>query len=244
VKIAPALSPRSLCAQRRRGLLGAAALLGFAVARGSAPNSNCYGTTSRGALQHGVQLPQRGPNFAAYSELGIAAGRTYVHSTVARIVVEAYAALEKSAPGKRFVYGETGWAAGGSFKPHRTHQNGLSVDFMVPVLDPNGRSVPLPATLANRYGYDLEFDTQGRLGELTIDFAAIAEHLSQLALAAKKHGTDIAMVILDPDYMQRVYATPRGVQIRQAIRFMATRPWVRHDDHYHVDFAVACQALK
>jgi penicillin-insensitive murein endopeptidase len=234
------MSPR---AQRRRCLLGAAALLGCAVARGSAPKSICYGTTSRGALQHGVQLPQRGPNFAAYSELGVTAGRTYVHSTVARIVVEAYAALEKSAPGTRFVYGETGWAAGGSFKPHRTHQNG-SVDFMVPVLDPNGHSVPLPGTLAHRYGYDLEFDAQGRLGELAIDFAAIAEHLRQLALAARKHGTDIGMVILDPDYVQRVYAAPRGAQIRQAIRFMATRPWVRHDDHYHVDFAIACQPLK
>ena len=224
----------------RRQLLGGALLCApFA----SYANSVCYGTTSRGRLEGGVALPRRGPNFSPYSELGVTAGRTYVHSTVARIVIDAYAALERAASGKHFVYGETGWASGGSFKPHRTHQNGLSVDFMVPVLDAAGNSVPLPATLGNRYGYALEFDHRGRLDRLTIDFDAIAEHLVQLAQAAHKHGAGIALVILDPDYVRRVHESRRGADVRQAISFMTARPWVRHDDHYHVDFKIACKSL-
>ena len=90
----------------------------------------------------------------------------------------------------KFVYGETGWAGGGRFKPHRTHQNGTSVDFMVPVRNDAGASVPLPRGYGDRYGYDLEFDASGHL-----------------------------------------------------LTFMAAKPWIRHDEHYHVDFAVPCKAL-
>jgi hypothetical protein len=35
-------------------------------------------------------------------------GRTYVHSTVYSIILDAYQALELSAANKHFVYGETG----------------------------------------------------------------------------------------------------------------------------------------
>ncbi|HEU5263767.1 MAG TPA: penicillin-insensitive murein endopeptidase, partial [Gaiellaceae bacterium] len=127
-----------------------------------AVESTCYGTVSSGRLEDGVRLPLRGPNFSPYSSLAATVGRTYVHSTVLEIVVAAYSALEKSAPERVFVYGETGWRSGGRIRPHRTHQNGLSVDFFVPVVDRTGRSVPLPTGLTNRYGYAIEFDRDGR----------------------------------------------------------------------------------
>jgi penicillin-insensitive murein endopeptidase len=98
-------------------------------------DSICYGTTSRGKLEQGCKLPYDGDNFTAYSHIGSTLGRTYVHCKVAEVVLAAYADMERHYPARHFVYGETGWASGGSFKPHRTHQNGLSVDFMVPVLD-------------------------------------------------------------------------------------------------------------
>src|SRR6185436_11752783 len=107
-------------------------------------------------------------------------------------VAAAYQALESTAPGKVFVYGETGWRTGGRIRPHRTHQNGLSVDFMVPVLDANGRSVPLPTGPFNKFGYGIEFDAGGRFGQLAIDFPAIGEHLYQLHRAARARGIDLA----------------------------------------------------
>jgi penicillin-insensitive murein endopeptidase len=155
-------------------------------------------------------------------------------------VVNSYKALEATAPEKVFVYGETGWKSGGRIKPHRTHQNGLSVDFMVPVMNRAGRSIPLPTNALNRFGYDLEFDAAGRYEELEIDFLAIAEHLYQLHLAARTQGIGIALVIFDEAYLPRLFATARGPSLKQNLKFMKGKPWVRHDEHYHVDFAVKC----
>lgn len=125
---------------------------------------------SNGRLENGVRLPLNGPNFSSYSSLAANVGRTYVHSKVREIIVAAYSALEQAAPAKVFVYGEAGWPSGGRIRPHRTHQNGLSVDFFVPVRDSSGRSVSLPTSVTNRFGYDIEFDKDGRFEEYTIDF--------------------------------------------------------------------------
>jgi penicillin-insensitive murein DD-endopeptidase len=209
-----------------------------------AEDSICFGTVANGRVEEAVKLPSEGPNFQPYTSLGVTLGRTHVHSTVRDIVTDAYAALEKSVPGRVYVYGETGWASGGRIRPHRTHQNGLSVDFMVPVLDEEGRSVPLPGSLTNRYGYDIEFDRHGRYEGLTIDFGALAEHLYQLDRAARRRGIGLRLVIFDDVYLPALFATKRGSYLRANLPFMKARPWVRHDEHYHVDFAVKCRALE
>jgi len=190
-----------------------------------------------------VALPSKGANFSAYSSLASTLGRTYVHSNVRDVVVATYAALEKTAPTKVFVYGETGWASGGRFRPHRTHQNGLSVDFMVPVTDRTGKSVPLPTSAGNRWGYDIEFDANARFGEYAIDFEALAEQLYQLHVAAKARGVGIALVILDLPFLPRLFATARGAYLEQNLPFMRGRAWWRHDEHYHVDFDVPCKRI-
>ena len=204
--------------------------------------SACFGSVAKGRLEGGVALPSSGANFSAYSTAGELAGRTHVHSRVREIVVAAYRALEISAPQKVFVYGETGWKAGGRIRPHRTHQNGLSVDFMVPVRDARGRSVPLPGSPLNKFGYDIEFDTAGRFEDLTIDFDAIGEHLYQLDVAARARGSGLALVIFDEAYLARLHATPRGEYLKR-LKFMRGKPWIRHDEHYHVDFAIRCAPL-
>jgi penicillin-insensitive murein endopeptidase len=218
-----------------------AALL--ASSPGFAEESTCFGTVAKGRLENGVALPSGGPNFSPYSTSAEVLGRTYVHSKVRDVIVATYKALEIAAPGKVFVYGETGWKSGGRMRPHRTHQNGLSVDFMVPVLDKGGRSVPLPTSPLNRFGYDIEFDAAGRYEDLAIDFVAVAEHLYQLDLAARAHRIGIALVIFEEGYLPRMFATARGPYLKQNLKFMKGKPWVRHDEHYHVDFAVKCQPL-
>jgi len=211
----------------------------FAPVR-SAP-SQCYGTVGNGRIEGSVKLPLSGANFSAYSTLAAGAGRTHVHAAVAEVLAASYAALQKTSPAVTYVYGETGWPAGGRFRPHRTHQNGLSVDFFVPVRDAAGKSVPLPTGLSNRWGYDIEFDGNARYGEYAIDFPALAEHLYQLDLAAKARGVGIALVIFETGYLPRLFATPRGAYLQQNLPFMKGKPWVRHDEHYHVDFAVPCK---
>lgn len=208
-----------------------------------AAESTCYGTVSKGRLEDGVSLPSKGTNFSSYSSAAATLGRTYVHSKVREIVVATYAALEKAAPGKVFVYGETGWASGGWFRPHRTHQNGLSVDFMVPVTDGTGKSVPLPTSAGNKWGYNIEFDSNGNFVEYAIDFEALAEHLYQLHSTAKAQGIGVSLVILDPPFLPKLFGTARGPYLEQNLPLMRGKSWWRHDEHYHVDFAVPCQPI-
>lgn len=209
----------------------------------SAATSTCYGSTSNGRLEHGVALPAQGSNFGPYTRLGAVLGRTYLHSTVHDIVLSAYRELERTHPGVTFTYGETGLRHGGPMPPHRTHETGTSVDFMVPLLGRDGRPAPFPSSAANRFGYDLEFDKAGRLDGYRIDFAAIAAHLRQLDRQARKRGTRIARVIFDPDLTRPLLGAPGGAEVA-SLPFMKSRPWVRHDEHYHVDFAVRCAPLK
>lgn len=225
----------------RYGLLSA--LLIFVHAAHGA-GSQCYGTVSHGRIERSLKLPPKGPNFVAYSALGVAAGRTHVHSRVSEIMLAAYAALAEASPSTVYVYGETGWASGGRLRPHRTHQNGLSVDFFVPVRNAAGQSVPLPTGPTNKLGYDIEFDRAGRHGEYTIDFPALAEHLYQLNRAAQAQGVRLSLVILHPDYLPKLFSTARGPHLKKTLPFMKGKPWVRHDEHYHVDFGIPCEPLK
>ena len=213
----------------------------FGSTSAAAAESQCYGTVSSGSIESSVNLPNSGPNFAAYSTLAASTGRTYVHSKVAEIVVAAYSSLATERLNTAYVYGETGLASGGRFRPHRSHQNGTSVDFFVPVKNVDGKSVPLPTGIMTRFGYDIEFDANAKYKEYSIDFEAMAEHLYQLHQAAKAHGSGFSLVIFDTQYLPKLFATRRGPYLQQNLPFMKGKPWVRHDEHYHVDFAVPCK---
>ncbi|WP_411880713.1 penicillin-insensitive murein endopeptidase [Polaromonas sp. YR568] len=220
----------------------ALAALAALPAQTAVADSQCFGTVSKGHIEGSVKLPTSGPNFSAYSSLAATAGRTHVHAKVAEIMAASYAALYTASASTTYVYGETGWPSGGRFRPHRTHQNGLSVDFFVPVRNAQGKSAALPGSISNRFGYDLEFNADAKHGEYAIDFPAIAEHLYQLHVAAKARGVGIALVIFDAPFLPRLFATPRGAYLKENLNFMKGKPWVRHDEHYHVDFAIPCKA--
>lgn len=135
---------------------GGLAAMALALTLTPATASTCYGSVAKGSILAPAKLPPDGVNFRAYSPVDVAAGRTYMHIRVRDVMLDAYAAIATAAPGKLFVYGETGLLNDGPMPPHRTHQNGLSVDFMVPVADNSGASVALPSSPANRFGYGWE----------------------------------------------------------------------------------------
>jgi penicillin-insensitive murein endopeptidase len=200
--------------------------------------SRSIGTPANGRLEHGKRLPDSGPNFVAYSRTGTSLGRNTVHGQVRDAVLDAYAELARTHPDLRFVYGETGLPSGGPMPPHRTHQNGLSVDFFVPVRDARGAVAVLPTGPDWKFGYDHEFDAAGREGDLRIDDAAIAAHLLALDAAARRHGMRIDRVIFEPELQPALFAAPGGREVKSRVPFMPGRAWVRHDEHYHVDFAI------
>ncbi|MEE2730699.1 MAG: penicillin-insensitive murein endopeptidase [Pseudomonadota bacterium] len=204
-------------------------------------DSVCYGTTSDGRLENGVELPRSGPNFVTYSDVARLAGRTYVHSEVHEILIAAYSALEKELPDKIYKYAETGFKDGGQFSPHKTHRNGLSVDFMTPMMDKDGKSVHLPTYPWNKFGYNIELDEQGHYEDLSIDYDALAAHIVALDRAAKYRGHTLWRVIFDPKLQPGLFDTEYGEYIKANIQLSQKRSWVRHDEHYHVDFVVPCK---
>lgn len=114
---------------------------------------------------------------------------------------------------------------------------------MVPVMDKSGASVPLPTSVTNKFGYSIEFDSDARYQDLRIDFEAITEHLFALDAAAKTEGIGINRVIFEKAYISRLYQTRRGSWIKQHVPFMQGEPWIRHDEHYHVDFKIPCRSM-
>ena len=205
--------------------------------------STCFGSPSNGRLEGGVSLPASGANFQSYSSVGHLLRRTYVHNAVKDIIVATYQELEQQLPGKVFVYGETGWPSGGSFKPHKTHQNGLAVDFMVPVMDKSGNSIPLPTSVTNKYGYNIEFDDKGKRSDYHIDYESMATHLMLLHQQSVKLGYGIKLVVFDPALQPYLFKTGLGNYLRAKLMFTTKRAWVRHDDHYHVVFDVPCEPM-
>jgi len=203
--------------------------------------SICHGTTSNGYLENGVELPSEGSNFISYSVIARLAGRNYVHSSVKSIIINAYKNLTITMPNTVYKYAETGYEDGGKFRPHKTHQNGLSVDFMTPVRNEKGESTHLPTNPFNKFGYNIEFDASGKFEEFNIDYEALAAHLVALHKESKKQGFDLWRVIFDPDLQPNLFKTKHAEYLKKNIQFSKKRSWVRHDEHYHVDFDIPCK---
>jgi len=218
--------------------------LSLSAAAEDIKESTCFGTPDKGRIENAWQLPRSGRNFAAYSFGGVTLGRNYVHSKVYKTVIDAYKDLEEKKPSIKYMYGETSWKKGGKFRPHKSHQNGLSVDFFVPVTDKTGKSRLLPTGPFNKFGYAIEFDIRGNYKGFSIDCDAMADHLFALEKAADKNGIKIRKVIFDNDLQKLLFKTSKSKELQSLISFSTKKPWVRHDEHYHVDFLVPCNEFR
>jgi penicillin-insensitive murein endopeptidase len=107
-------------------------------------------------------------------------------------------------------------------------------------MNKNGDSVHLPTYPWNKFGYNIELDEQGNYEDLSIDYDALAAHLVALDHAAKSRGHNIWRVIFDPKLQPGLFDTEYGDYIKSNIQLSKQRSWVRHDEHYHVDFDIPC----
>src|SRR5690242_18329972 len=112
------VSGRAMRIRRTLLALGAMPVLSVAGFAGNITSDHelpsvCYGDALHGRLERGRRLPYSGENYRAYSMLGFGLGRTYVHSIVRDVMLDAYAELAKSHPELRFIYGESSWPTGG-----------------------------------------------------------------------------------------------------------------------------------
>lgn len=197
------------------------------------------GESWEGKLINGKRLPSSGKNFVGVSHVLMALGRNAVHSELRKVVLASFDSLHAYNPVWEYRYGECAWVNGGRLWPHYTHQNGLVIDFMVPVIAAKDSSATvIPTHVFNRFGYAMEFDTMARSGKYLIDFESLAAHLYYLKICGPEHGVTIRRIIFAPEFLPQLYATKYGKELKD-ILFVYKSTWLRHDDHYHVEFSYA-----
>jgi penicillin-insensitive murein endopeptidase len=165
-------------------------------------------------------------------------GRQYVHGKVAETLSAALAARWKLEEGRIVVIGETGFRNGGPFPPHKSHENGLSVDIMMPVRK-SGKISIMPTHPWQKFGYSNEFDDNGRMGEYSIDFESLASLIVEIDKQAAERLIRIDRIIVAPEYVSKLLSTKAGKNFGRLEKAIMRKPaWIRHDEHVHLDFAL------
>lgn len=209
--------------------------------KGDSLPSVCTGTEAGGTLEHAKMLPFSGKNYRYFDTMSYVWGHAFMSDKMCNTLAASYAELETLAPGRIFTYMETGLRNGGPIPGHRTHQNGRSIDLMVPLLKD---SVPYYAldTIGGPH-YSLQFDDRGRLksdSTIEIDFTLMGEQILSLERQAKKQGLHVKKVILMLALKPEFYATKTGKKVKGiGLYFAMNLPEAtdrQHDDHFHVDF--------
>lgn len=203
--------------------------------------SKSLGTVSNGSMQNGKLIPFYGANFTYFDQESYLGNRAFTSDAVKSIILETYISLSTLYPGRKFYLMELSNQKGGKIYPHRTHQNGLSVDFMMPKTK-NGVADYSLDTLGTEH-YFLEFNDNGEYVKDTsikVDFDIIAKHILLLHENANKLGYKISKVIIKIEYKDELFATPNGILLKNSGIYVVNNltPLINsiHDDHYHVDF--------
>ncbi|WP_300665228.1 penicillin-insensitive murein endopeptidase [Fluviicola sp.] len=206
--------------------------------------STSVGTVSKGGLKNGRLFPFNGPNFVYFDSTSYLEKHAFVHQKVYQTVLNTYQKFEQLLPSFEFGLMECSNEHGGKIWPHRTHQNGLSVDFMSPLLKDG-----ISTTDFNSLGlphYLMDFDDNGVYAEderYRIDFNLLARHLLELNEQAHKNGLKIEKVILKIALKDELFATEYGRKLKNSGIYFATKLSelidCLHDDHYHVDFGIS-----
>ncbi len=205
--------------------------------------SQSVGSVGNGHLVNAYLLPYSGPNFSYFSFISYyVMDNGYVHSKIGQTVLDAYVECEESCPQTHFRVMECSDKKGGKMLLHNTHQNGLSIDFMLPKKKNNKAFSWLDGLGLWHYFLDFKNDGSLRANEsITIDFETMARHILALDDAGKKHGVRVKKVILKIELKDEFYRTASGEKVRdRGIYFAKALPELTnnaHEDHYHIDFS-------
>lgn len=211
--------------------------------KGNDQPSKSTGTVSEGALENGKLIPFQGVNFQYFDTLSYLNHRAYLNDKLKATLLGVYKEFEITAPDRKFFIMECSNKDGGQIFPHRTHQNGLSVDFMTPKKKDRKDYYGLD-TLGKDH-YWLDFDDEGRYlkdRSVSIDFDLVASHILLLNDQAKVNGLKISKVIIKTELKDELFATANGRKLKDSGIYIvkALTPFINslHDDHYHIDFEI------
>jgi len=169
--------------------------------------SKPIGTVSNGSLENGKLMPYFGVNFTYFDKDSYLASRAFTSDKVLEILTKSYHQLKLDYPFRHFFLMELSNKNGGKIFPHKTHQNGLSVDFMMPKLQNNEPYYGLDTIGKDHYW--LDFNDSGEYTNdvsITVDFKLIAHHILVLEKEARKMGYKINKVIIKIEYKDELLA--------------------------------------
>jgi penicillin-insensitive murein DD-endopeptidase len=201
------------------------------------------GSVSQGTIKNAKIMPYSGNNFRYFDSASYVNGRGFSNKKVVDAVIQSYETMAVLSPTRNFCIMECSNENGGKLQPHRTHQNGLSVDFMIPVVKNRKPFEELDKTGAEHYW--LTFDKNGVFIEdttISIDFELVAMHILALKEAAQKNGIRISKILIHTDLKNNLFLGPNGQKLKTSGVYFAQKldPIINalHDDHYHVDFEI------
>ena len=201
------------------------------------------GTVKNGELINGRRFPKKGSNYKYFSKITyFLKNRAWVNAKVLDIAIEAYKKCEITMPKRKFLLMECSHKKGGRMWPHRTHQNGTSIDFASPL---KKNEKPYHGDQwKGVFHYAMQFDAFGRWKRnknISIDFEAIGKHILALEKEANKRNMFIKKVLLKINLKDEFFKTKSGKKVKsKGIYFAKYLPKLIddvHDDHYHIDFA-------
>lgn len=209
--------------------------------KGDSLPSIVHGTEGAGSLEHGKLFPFSGSNFRYFDSTSYFWGHAFMSDKMLKTILASYKELETTVPGREFTCMESGLKNGGPIPGHKTHQCGLSVDLMVPLMKDSVVYYGLDTIGGAHYG--LEFDDKGRWlqdSTVAIDFNLIGIQILSLDKQARLNGLHVKKVILKLELKDNFYATKAGRKVKAKGIYLAMNlPEAvnkQHDDHFHVDF--------
>ena len=214
----------------------------FTLSQKANGESKSIGKVNNGKLINGRKFPYNGNNYQYFSPFSYyILNRAWTHSKIVDITLDTYKECEKKLPNHQFLLMECSKKNGGKMNPHRTHQNGTSIDFGTPLLK-NGKPYKTHNNLGI-YHYLMSFDEKGNSTtnkNVTIDFESMAQHILILDKIARKQNMYVKKVIFKINLKDDLFKTKSGKKLkRKKIYFARKLPKIidnLHDDHYHVDF--------
>jgi len=203
--------------------------------------SKCFGTLSNGTLKNATLLPFHSEHLSYFDQYSYLQGRGFMHSDVAEIIDESFKRIKTIYPERIFYLMECSAQNGGKLEPHRTHQNGMSVDLMSPKLKSGVASMELDTIGVEHYF--LEFNNKGQYVKdttIVLDFETIAQEIVEIDKVAREKGYKISKVIFKIELKKYLYETFIGKELAQRGIYFAQNltPIINalHEDHFHIDF--------
>lgn len=209
--------------------------------KGNNLESISTGSVAKGTLINGKLLPFKGKNFQYFDTNSYLSGRAFVSNNVLKTLLYSYAELDSVEIKQKFYVMETSHKNGGDLFPHKTHQNGLSVDFMMPLLK-DGQPYNGLDSIGTLH-YFITFNSKGQYNKDTticIDLNLVAQQILSLQRAANLNKLRIVKVIINTNLKDELLKTEYGKILKGSgiylVKSLDNYTNNFHDDHFHIDF--------